>query len=920
MFGEDVGSQKGLAVWRIMKLQPVAVPKEEHGSFYIGDCYLVLDTCTPGSDYDIYYWLGSGCAVDERTAVAYRTTELQRCLGGMSPTYRECLGTESPRFCSLWRHVGGIQYLEGGCDSALRHVEAGEGVKLRRRLLKVKGRKSVRIMEVECSRSSLNNGDAFVLDDGWDAVFVWCGKDANRHERVAAGELMGKLRSGRAGKPTAYNLAEEPRHLPAFWALLGGEGPIAPADDDDDAHDSGTGARKLFRLDREACGDRNNDFCGWVEVKDAQVPFKRSELSSKHCYLFDSGGDADVVFLWSGKAVDGDLKRELLTWVDKYLGSRRCPTAHVREGYEDPIFKSFFVYPFDPSIENIKLTYVAPEKMPEKLGADSVDMTNVLNAKLTRRQTNVGMLVDRMKRGSKVGPIFRIEKFQKVEVPEEKYGQFYDGDSFIVHYTYKETSGRLQAVIYFWQGIYSSVDERGASAIYAVQSSQESFGGRATLVRVTMNKEPTHFLVLFRGKMVVHHGGVDSGFNKVDRRDFVFASEVAEAKAEERWGEAKKFDGEKVWRLYQVRGTNTIDTKAVQVPCKSSSLNSHDVFTLFKQPGCKDDKTKDDGDSFEEEPVWIWRGRGASDDIVAVADSILDVILAEPDIKEIDEGEEPEEFWEAIGGKGEYSSTPALCDPNFVPRLFQISDTFGALEVDEIFRYSQDDLNDDDVFLLDSYDTVFLWVGTGSNKFERQEAPKVAEKYIESALDGRSKDTPVVTVNAGFEPTLFTCHFHGWDDQKQKGYVDIYDEKEKALRERRLTEDAERESLLEEQARDFSKKWRRPSVMKQQCLKKMAAEREKEEQHHISGGYAGVRLRASTDRTMEKSQQQLTERRYSYEQLRGPSLKLEGVNMESRERYLSDEDFQSVFNMTREEFEKMPQWKQNLKKAKAQLM
>jgi hypothetical protein len=36
--------------------------------------------------------------------------------------------------------------------------------------------------------------------------------------------------------------------------------------------------------------------------------------------------------------------------------------------------------------------------------------------------------------------------------------------------------------------------------------------GEPTQVRVTQGKEPDHFCLLFRGRMVVHTGGVDSAY------------------------------------------------------------------------------------------------------------------------------------------------------------------------------------------------------------------------------------------------------------------------------------------------------------------------------------------------------------------------------------------------------------------------
>lgn len=53
--------------------------------------------------------------------------------------------------------------------------------------------------------------------------------------------------------------------------------------------------------------------------------------------------------------------------------------------------------------------------------------------------------------------MWRVEKMKLVEVPKDKHGEFYQGDSFVVLATLKvaETVPAVQ-VIYFWQGSSSS--------------------------------------------------------------------------------------------------------------------------------------------------------------------------------------------------------------------------------------------------------------------------------------------------------------------------------------------------------------------------------------------------------------------------------------------------------------------------------
>lgn len=63
-----------------------------------------------------------------------------------------------------------------------------------------------------------------------------------------------------------------------------------------------------------------------------------------------------------------------------------------------------------------------------------------------------------------------------------------------------------------------------------------------------------------------------------------------------------------------------------------------------------------------------------------------------------------------------------------MPRLFQVSNATGALKVDEVFDFHQDDLIEEDVMLLDSYGEIFVWVGKLAHPEEEREAPKLGRR------------------------------------------------------------------------------------------------------------------------------------------------------------------------------------------------
>jgi hypothetical protein len=53
--------------------------------------------------------------------------------------------------------------------------------------------------------------------------------------------------------------------------------------------------------------------------------------------------------------------------------------------------------------------------------------------------------------------IWRMEDFNKIDIPEDQYGSFYCSDSYVILYRYRAAdSGKDSNIIYFWQGSESS--------------------------------------------------------------------------------------------------------------------------------------------------------------------------------------------------------------------------------------------------------------------------------------------------------------------------------------------------------------------------------------------------------------------------------------------------------------------------------
>jgi len=337
--------------------------------------------------------------------------------------------------------------------------------------------------------------------------------------------------------------------------------------------------------------------------------------------------------------------------------------------------------------------------------------------------------------------VWRIADMKKAEVPKEMYGQFYQGDSYVMLYSYK--TGRKDAhLIYIWQGRDSSIDEKGASALLA-KDLDDSMGGDPVQCRVPQGREPNHFLTLFHGKMIVHAGGFASAFkNKQDKDTTVQAGPA----------------------LYHIKGTTELNTRAVTVPADATNLNGADCFALVTGDTC-----------------YTWCGKGSSAAEKKVAENISKILAKGKKAVTLQEGTEPEAFWKALGGKQEYPSSGEAAEEAKEARLFHCCNTHGYFKVDEIFNFQQEDLINDDTMILDTYNEVFVWLGHDSAKEEKEEAMKTAVQYVLNAPDGRSKDTPVYRINSGSEPPNFTCHFAGWNPEKASDFSDPYEAKKKGL-------------------------------------------------------------------------------------------------------------------------------------------
>ncbi|XP_074125341.1 scinderin [Sminthopsis crassicaudata] len=698
------GLQPGLQVWRIEKMELVPVPPEQHGSFYVGDAYLVL--CTrqgPRKDlsYRLHFWLGKECTQDESGAAAIYTMQMDDYLGGKPVQSRELQGYETTDFVGYFK--GGLKYKAGGVASGFNHAITND--LSAKRLFHIKGRRMVRATEVPFSWASFNKGDCFVIDLGTE-IYQWCGSFCNKYERLKANQVAMDIRDTERQGRAQLNFVEDGFEPPEILAVLGKKPELRKGEEEDDivADFSNRRMARLYMVS-DASGAMR------VSIVSEENPFSKSMLLSEECFILDHGA-ARQIFVWKGKDANPKERKAAMKTAEDFLRQMDYPLNTqiqvLPEGGETPMFKQFFN---DwRGTDEFGKVYTDRVARVQQVPFDAQKLHEC-----PKMAAQHHMVDD----GSGTVEIWRVESTGRVPVDPKTYGEFYGGDCYIILYTYSKGQ-----IIYTWQGAHSTRDELTASAFLTVQLDR-SLGGRPVQVRVSQGKEPAHLLSLFKDKpLIVYKNGTSRKGGQVPPAPT---------------------------RLFQIRRNLGSITRIVEVDADSESLNSNDVFVL-KLP---------------RKGGYTWIGRGASEEEEKGARYLSSVLQCQT--ARVPEGQEPEEFWDALGGKKAYQTSPLLEAQveDHPPRLFGCSNKTGRFLIEEVpGEFTQDDLAEDDVMLLDAWEQIFLWIGKDANEVERAESMKSAKVYLETDPSGRDQRTPIVIVKQGYEPPTFTGWFLGWDSSK----------------------------------------------------------------------------------------------------------------------------------------------------------
>lgn len=890
-------------VWRIENLEPQPLPQDvQPYQLHVGDSYIFLKTRQQkksGSlQWNIHFWIGKNTSVDEAGAAAIKAVELDDALDGLPVQYRECQGFESDLFMSYFKETG-LTYLEGGIESGFKHVEKEEYTP---RLFELKGKKNVRVSEVPAETASLTKSDVFVLDMG-SQIFLYNGEKANVHEKAKGIQFISQLKNdAERAEATVTILDDDPKNE-TFWSTLGGYTEVTNEGTPDEEFESiRRKAVHLLKLSDAAANAHASD------VTPSNGILTKDLLDSSSVFIIDNG---KIVYTWVGKEASQNERKEAIRSGIKYLAkngrSFHTPIARVVDGAEPAEFKALFTSWNPP--QKMTFGYVPPAETSST--QQEANLSALFSAP---NREKVGFQSKMDENVSHELKIWRIVDMEKEKVPEEMYGQFYGGDSYIILDTMTDETNKQKQILYFWQGTDSSIDEKATSAILTVDM-DDSLGGSPIQVRVTQGKEPSHFRRLFNGKLIVRSGGKASGFRNSTDEDSMDTDGV---------------------HLFHIKGTESLDAMASQVPEESSNLNSGDCFVLVTP-----------------EKVYIWHGSGASEEEKKVAESVSEVLSKGKEVESIEEGSEDDQFWSYLGGKAEYPSEKEgfICPAE--PRLFRCTSSLGYFNVEEIYDFSQQDLLVDDVFILDTYTTVFVWVGSKSSEYEKKETFNAANEYLKSSGSGDRVGTPIVNVHCGEEPAIFTCNFLAWDDDyfEKNDFVDPYEVRLEEMRKKKeaekpedpegtitmddvkekmeasnedeseAVEASENTASEEVEARDegASEAPVESSPANDEDVKKGPVISPRSSAAFKSPSFANASASISKTETATAENYHYTiepTTKFSYDEL---VAGVDGIDITRKEAYLSDSDFKDVFKITRVEFNDLPKWKKQMRKREVKL-
>ncbi|CAH1117600.1 unnamed protein product [Phaedon cochleariae] len=699
-------------IWKIEKMNVAAIPKDQYGIFYDTDAYIIY-------------------AASQKDQVC-GTDTVSREIKGCTMEYHIhfWLGSQTNPDRSgvaAYKTVELDSYLNS-CATQHRETEGNEsprflsyfknGMRIFRyeqiadcqdvRLYRVKGKRIPVLKEMsKVSWDFFNSADIFLMATRKN-IFMWTGRAADAVEKLHATNI-------------AIEMKED---LKLSNILFVDDGYEKTLKDDikiefnkylplenrlilPENHDADeNGNYQRSTIKLYKCTENNGKY-RVVELKSG--PLSQKDLSAEDVFIIDH--DIKGIWVWVGKKANDKERSEALRnargFVKKKAYSSSTQVTRVVDGYEPCEFKMLFASWLDHTKGS------APKIIVSKYDADAMEDRPSLSAET--------QLIDD---GAGSTTVWRVKQTSIVEVPKERHGVFFSGDCYIVLYTYHTASMGQKHLLYSWVGSHASQDEIN-STIQKLDEIDDEMGQLGFQARIIQGRETAHLLQIFKGKFTIFKGK-GSDYDETGKN----------LKSPSQY-------------LLQVFGSTTYSSKAIQVSIKASSFNSNYCFVLKR--GKK---------------AFIWSGTYSTGDQREMAKG-----FAGKDIELVSEGKEKEDFFHLLGGKSPYSTQmmKTLSDPR-PPRLFHCRSFNGSFTAQEMIFFGQKDLIPEHVMLLDTNDSIYMWIGNLASNEERKSSARTAMDYLQTDPSGRDMNIAVIHIKQEKEPPSFKGFFPTWDNTFWKDY------------------------------------------------------------------------------------------------------------------------------------------------------
>ncbi|GLT52033.1 hypothetical protein SLA2020_253960 [Shorea laevis] len=870
---QGAGAKAGLEIWCVENLLLVPVPKTSHGKFYSGSAYLVLNTILVKSgppQHDIHYWLGNHANEVDSTLVSDKALELDAALGSCTVQYKEVEGQETEKFLSYFKPC--LIPLEGVYSSQPGN---SNGETYRISLLTCKGDHAVHVKEVPFSRSSLNHNDVFVLDTA-SKIFLFSGCNSTIQERAKALEVVHYIKENKHGGNCEVAAIEDGKlvgdpDVGEFWSLFGGYAPIPRETPLAVQQQPDTTPVKLF----------------WITYQKKLVQVATSSLNKDilekdKCFLLDCDTE---IFVWLGRVTSVTERKTSISAAEDFLREQgRSNGTHltfITEGLETPMFRSYFSS--WPQTVETKLYDEGREKVAAMFKQHGYDVKELPQDDCEPYINCRGTL-----------KVWWVNGNELSLVPVSEQTKLFSGDCYIVQYSYPGNEGD-ENLFYAWLGGGSVMDDR-VDAISNMSALVDSTKGDAVMAQVIEGQEPAQLFLIFQ-TLIILKGGISARY-----KTFIAENGFAD----------ETYDEEKT-ALFRIQGTNPNNMQAIQVNLVSSSLNSSYCYIL--QNGTS---------------VSTWIGNLTSTKDHDLLDRTLELINPTWQPISVREGSEPDSFWSLLGGKTEYPREKKMKKFIEDPHLFICVLTEGDFKAKEIYNFTQDDLTTEDVLILDCYEEIYVWIGRNSNVRSKQLALSIGQKFLETDIlvEGLSLETPIYVIPEGHEPPFFTRFFE-WDPSKMNMHGNSFERKLATLKGQKQTpvRNSWKSSSTPERSRSKSGSangWKR-SVSPASTLS--SSNLRSPDNQNVSSPTPVARKLFSTSPSYQGSpvpelnslnQVDASETSvissliFPYERLKVVSSDpVTDIDVTKREAYLSNEEFEDKFGMTRGAFYMLPKWRQN---------